>query len=112
MPLVVLPNRWYYHEGWSMNGSSHIATNREQRSNNMTVNAPIVSVTRQSPADNRCLVESPLGNLAQVDGIWTIMHQNGAYMQLLDASSREDAEQQVAEMLFLREDLVTLTMVL
>jgi hypothetical protein len=78
----------------------------------MTVNATVRSVIKQSQVNNMRSSESPLGGLAEVNGIWTVMHENGAYMQLLDAKSREDAEQQVAEMLFLRGDLVTLTMVL
>ena len=40
--------------------------------------------------------------LCKVDGKWTLFYQGKEYMRLLDATSREDAEQQVSEMLFLR----------
>ena len=40
--------------------------------------------------------------LRKVDGKWTLFYKGKEYMRLLDATSREDAEQQVSEMLFVR----------
>jgi hypothetical protein len=40
--------------------------------------------------------------LVNIDGIWVLMWRAREYMRLLNARSREDAEQQIAEMLFLR----------
>jgi hypothetical protein len=42
--------------------------------------------------------------LREVDGAWALFYQGREYMRLLDAKSREDAEQQIAEMLFLCSD--------
>jgi hypothetical protein len=36
--------------------------------------------------------------LSQVDGVWTIFFKGREYMRLLDAKSRDDAEQQISEM--------------
>jgi hypothetical protein len=43
----------------------------------------------------------PLPNctLAQQDGIWTLFYEGKVYMRLLDAKSRRDAQEQIAEML-------------
>ena len=40
--------------------------------------------------------------LSQVGGVWTLRWRGREYMRLLDANSREHAEQQIAEMLFVR----------
>jgi hypothetical protein len=40
--------------------------------------------------------------LQVVYGVWVLMYQGREYVRLLDAISREDAEQQVVEMMFLR----------
>ena len=40
--------------------------------------------------------------LRKVGGEWTLSYQGKEYMRLLDATSREDAEQQILEMLFVR----------
>jgi hypothetical protein len=37
--------------------------------------------------------------LVQVAGQWTVMYKRREYMRLLDATSREDAEQQLKETL-------------
>ena len=49
-------------------------------------------------------IESVLENtlVTEVDGVWTLLYESREYVRLLDAVSREDAEQQIAEMLFLR----------
>ena len=49
-------------------------------------------------------IELVLPNLRLVncEGVWTLLYQGCEYVRLLDARSREDAEQQIAEMLFLR----------
>jgi hypothetical protein len=39
--------------------------------------------------------------LVQVDGTWVLTHNGREYLRLIDATSRIDAEQQIAEMLFL-----------
>jgi hypothetical protein len=38
--------------------------------------------------------------LVQIEGQWTLMYKGSEYMRLLEATSRDDAEQQIAEMLF------------
>lgn len=40
--------------------------------------------------------------LSQVGGVWTLLWKGREYMRLLGAHSREHAEQQIAEMLFVR----------
>lgn len=44
----------------------------------------------------------PNSRLVNCEGVWTLLYDGREYMRLLDARSREDAEQQIAEMLFLR----------
>jgi hypothetical protein len=44
--------------------------------------------------------------LVKIDDTWVLLYQNREYVRLPDAKSREDAEQQIAEMLFLRKDPV------
>lgn len=60
----------------------------------------------KSPAEEAVLagIERVLSNsrLVNCEGVWTLLYQGREYMRLLDARSREDAEQQIAEMLFLR----------
>ncbi len=41
--------------------------------------------------------------LVEIDATWVLIYKDKEYIYLLDAESREDAEQQIAEMLFLRE---------
>jgi hypothetical protein len=38
--------------------------------------------------------------LVQVNGTWALIYNDREYICLLEATSREDAEQQIAEMLF------------
>jgi hypothetical protein len=45
--------------------------------------------------------------LIKEDGTWVLIHNNRKYLRLLDAISRDDAEQQIAEMLFLRDGRLT-----
>ena len=37
--------------------------------------------------------------LVEIDGVWTLFYQGRPYVALVDAQSREDAEEQLAEML-------------
>ena len=39
--------------------------------------------------------------LVEIDKTWVLNYKDKEYMRLLDAKSREDAEKQIAEMLFL-----------
>jgi hypothetical protein len=39
--------------------------------------------------------------LVEIDKTWVLIYNDKEYMRLLDAKSREDAEKQIAEMLFL-----------
>jgi hypothetical protein len=41
--------------------------------------------------------------LLLVAGAWTLYHKGREYMRLLDAESREEAQQQISEMLALSE---------
>ena len=49
------------------------------------------------------MIETILKNtkLFDEDGTWVLLYNNRKYLRLLDATSRDDAEQQIAEMLFL-----------
>jgi hypothetical protein len=51
------------------------------------------------------LIEKILGNtkLIEIDNTWVLIYNDGEYLRLLSANSRDDAEQQIAEMLFLRD---------
>ena len=40
--------------------------------------------------------------LTEVDNTWVLFSSDGEYVRLLSATSRDDAEQQIAEMLFIR----------
>lgn len=42
---------------------------------------------------------SPDMALVEIDGVWTLFYQGRPYVALVDAQSREDAEEQLAEML-------------
>jgi hypothetical protein len=41
--------------------------------------------------------------LVKIDDTWILFYQDREYIRLPDAQSRGDAEQQIAEMLFLRK---------
>ncbi len=41
-------------------------------------------------------------HLVEIGATWVLIYEDKEHMRLLDAKSREDAEQQVAEMLLLR----------
>jgi tRNA(Ile)-lysidine synthase TilS/MesJ len=49
------------------------------------------------------MIESILRNarLVQIDNIWVLLYKDREYVRLLDAKSRADAEQQIAELLLL-----------
>jgi hypothetical protein len=38
-------------------------------------------------------------SLIEIDGVWTLFYQGRSYVALIDAQTREDAEEQLAEML-------------
>ena len=40
--------------------------------------------------------------LINIDGVWTVFYNGSTYIALLDASSREDALTQIAEMMFMK----------
>ena len=42
-------------------------------------------------------------SLVEIDNTWVLLYKDREYMRLLDAKSREDAEEQIASMLFLRD---------
>ena len=50
-------------------------------------------------------IESILRNarLVEIDNVWVLLYKDREYIRLLDAKSREDAEQQIAELLLLRD---------
>jgi len=39
--------------------------------------------------------------LVQMDGVWVLMHEGREYVRLIDATSRDDAERQISELLSL-----------
>ena len=49
------------------------------------------------------MIENVLENatLREIGSTWAVVYRGKEYMRLLDARSRADAEQQIAEMLFL-----------
>ena len=48
-------------------------------------------------------IESVLRNarLVEIDNVWVLLYKDREYIRLLDAKSRDDAEQQIAELLLL-----------
>ena len=48
-------------------------------------------------------IESILRNarLVEIDNVWVLLYKDREYVRLLDAKSRADAEQQIAELLLL-----------
>ena len=59
--------------------------------------------TAANPIEN--MIEEILRNvkLVEIDNVWTLVYKDREYIRLLDAKSREDAEQQIVELLFVRE---------
>ena len=58
-----------------------------------------------APCESPLIVIEPIlkdVTLRKVDGTWVVLYHGNEYIRLLDAKSREDAEQQVCEMLLLR----------
>lgn len=51
------------------------------------------------------MIEEILRNvkLIEIDNVWTLVYKDREYIRLLDAKTREDAEQQVVELLFVRD---------
>ncbi len=51
------------------------------------------------------MIETILRNIKLIDegGTWVLLYNNRKYLRLQEARSRDDAEQQIAEMLFLRD---------
>ena len=49
------------------------------------------------------VIESILRNarLVEIDNVWVLLYKDREYIRLLDAKSRADAEQQIAELLLL-----------
>ena len=41
--------------------------------------------------------------LVEIDNVWVLLYKDREYIRLLDAKSRDDAEQQIAELLLLRD---------
>ena len=39
--------------------------------------------------------------LVEIDNVWVLLYKDREYIRLLDAKSRDDAEQQIAELLLL-----------
>ena len=50
-------------------------------------------------------IESIIRNarLVEIDNVWVLLYKNREYIRLLDAKSRDDAEQQIAELLLVRD---------
>jgi hypothetical protein len=50
------------------------------------------------------MIEKILQNtrLTEIDNTWVLIDSDGQYVRLLSATSRDDAEQQIAEMMFIR----------
>ena len=51
------------------------------------------------------MIESILrkAKLVEIDNVWVLLYNDREYIHLLEAKSRDDAEQQIAELLFLRD---------
>jgi hypothetical protein len=59
-----------------------------------------MSVKRDtSPRERDAAFALPNCTLAEQDGVWTLFYEGKGYLRLVEAESRSDAQQQVAEML-------------
>ena len=54
--------------------------------------------TSPRPGDGQ--IALPNCTLAQLDGVWTLFYEGKVYIRLIDAKSRTDAQEQIAEMFF------------
>ena len=52
------------------------------------------------PRSDEGAIALPSCTLVQQDGVWTLFYEGKEYMRFLDAKSRTEAQEQIAEMLF------------